>query len=196
MIHAPTKKMASMIPDQITFPAIATDRLNLRPLTYADTDFIFQHFGNPAVARYLLDAPPLSDRSQAEAIIRFYVDAPGKTYNRWGIALKTTGQLIGTCGFHKWDTDHRRAEVGYDLGPTWWGHGYMAEALCAAFEHGFDRLGLHRIDALVAVENERSIRLLRQLGFQIEGMLRDYFYQDGEFHDHFVLALLQNEFTR
>jgi ribosomal-protein-alanine N-acetyltransferase len=54
-------------------------------------------------------------------------------------------------------------------------------------------MGLNRIDALVYVENDRSIRLLQRLGFKQEGMLRDYFYLDGKFHDHYLFALLQRE---
>ena len=178
-----------------TFPSLETSRLHLRLLTAADTDFVFRHFGDPAVAQHLLDEPPLTDIAQAEAIIRFYLEPEGKSYNRWGIALKTNRQLIGTCGFHKWDKAHRRAEVGYDLSPAYWGQGYMAEALQAALQNGFERMELHRIDALVYVENVRSVRLLQKLGFQIEGTLRDYFYQDGVFYDHFVLSLLCGEWS-
>jgi [ribosomal protein S5]-alanine N-acetyltransferase len=185
--------MASI--EHITFPSLATDRLRLRSLTLADTDFVFRHFSDPAVAEHLLDEPPLTDVAQAEAIIRFYLEPEGNTCNRWGIALKDGGQLIGTCGFHKWDKAHRRAEVGYDLSPAYWRQGYMAEALRAVLQHGFDRLGLHRIDALVYVDNARSVGLLQKLGFQIEGTLRDYFCQDGVFYDHFVLSLINSSST-
>ncbi|MBK8051428.1 MAG: GNAT family N-acetyltransferase [Anaerolineales bacterium] len=175
----------------LPFPSLTTPRLGLRPLTLADTDFVFQHFADPLVAKYLMDAPPLTDRAEAEAIIRFYLEPEAKNRNRWGIALGPAGPLIGTCGFHKWDQDHHHAEVGYDLSPEHWGQGYMAEALHAALDCGFARMNLHRVDAMVYVENERSVRLLQKLGFQIEGILRDYFCQDGFFYDHYVLALLK-----
>ena len=175
------------------FPPLETDRLILRPLTLKDTDFVFQHFSDPAVTRYLLDEPPLTERAQAQALIQFYLEPRGKTYNRWGIVRKADDRLIGTCGTHKWDRRHFRAEIGYDLSPNWWGQGYMAEALRAVIQNGFGRMGLNRIDALVYTENGRSIRLLQRLGFQEEGILRDYFCLNGRFYDHCLLSLLQRE---
>ena len=65
-----------------------------------------------------------------------------------------------------------RAEIGYDLNPECWGQGFMAEALVAAINHGIDSMKLNRIDALVYIKNDRSVRLLQRLGFKQEGLLR------------------------
>ncbi|MBI4927328.1 MAG: GNAT family N-acetyltransferase [Anaerolineae bacterium] len=176
-----------------TFPPLETERLFLRSFTFADTDFVFQHFSNPAVAQYLLDEPPLTDIAQAQEIIEFFLEPEGKTYNRWGLFRKADQQCIGSCGFHKWDRRNARAEIGYDLSPDFWGQGLMAEALRAAIAHGFDHMQLNRIDALVYVENERSAKLLQRLGFTQEGVLRDYFCLDGKYYDHFLFSLLQRE---
>ena len=172
---------------------LETERLYLRPLILADTDFVFQHFSNPAVTQYLLDEPPVTEYAQAQAIVQFYLEPAGKSHNRWALGRKADQQIIGTCGYHKWEKPYFRAEMGYDLDSRFWGQGYMTEALRAAIQHGFARLGLNRIDALVYVENHRSLRLLERLGFQCEGRLRDYFCLDGKFYDHFLLALLQRE---
>ena len=101
--------------------------------------------------------------------------------------------MIGTIGFHKWSRAHLRAEIGYDLSPEHWGKGYMGEAARAATDRGFQKMGLHRIDARVYVENQPSIRLLQRLGFKQEGTLRDYFRLSGTFYDHFVFSLLAGE---
>lgn len=69
----------------------------------------------------------------------------------------------------------------------------MMEALRAAISNGFKQMKLNRIDALVYVDNDRSIQLLQKLGFIQEGILRDYFYLDGEIHDHYLFALLYRE---
>lgn len=173
------------------FPPLQTERLTLRPFQADDLDFTYQHFSDPQVAQYLLDEPPVTDTSQAQEIVQFYLDSAGKPYNRWVIVSKADGQRIGTCGFHKWNKSHQRAEIGYDLSPTAWGQGYMQEALHAVIEFGFVQMKLHRIEALVYPENARSLDLLNKLGFKQEGILRDYFYLDGKFYDHVVLSLLK-----
>ena len=175
------------------FPTLETERLILRQMTLEDADFVFQHFGDPAVSRYLMDEPPLTEYARAQEIIQFFCEPEEKTCNRWVMVRKSDHRSIGTCGFHNWDKHYFRAEMGYDLSPSVWGQGYMIEALRAVISSGFEHMRLNRIDALVYIENDRSTQLLRRLGFKQEGVLRDYFYLDGKFYDHYLLALLQRE---
>ena len=153
------------------FPNLETNRLYLRQLMSNDRDFIFQHLSNPKVTEFLMDEPLLTELSQAKGIIDFYKDPESKSRNRWGIVLKDNSQLIGTCGYHKWDKRHFRAEIGYDLSPDFWGEGIMSEALGVVIKNGFETMDLNRIDALVYVKNARSINLLQRLRFQSEGIL-------------------------
>jgi ribosomal-protein-alanine N-acetyltransferase len=175
------------------FPPLETQRLLLRNLTEGDTDFILRHFSDPAVTKYLMDQPPLTEIEGAQEIIQFYQQPEAKKRNRWGIVRKADDKLIGTCGYHNWRQRYCHAEVGYDLSPTCWGQGYITEALGVVIPSGFTRMGLNRIEALVYTGNARSVQLLRNLGFQIEGTLRDYYYLNGMFHDHYLFALLRRD---
>lgn len=175
------------------FPTLETARLLLEPLTASHTDFVFRHFSDPAVTQYLLDEPPVTKYAEAEEIVQFYAEPAGKPYNRWVMIQKSDHQPIGTCGYHKWDKRNLRAEVGYDLSPDFWGQAYMTEALKAVISHGFEKMGLNRIQAVVYVKNNRSIRLLQKLGFAQEGLLRDYYCLDTKFYDHALFSLLQRE---
>jgi len=69
----------------------------------------------------------------------------------------------------------------------------MTEALHAVIQNGFERMKLNRIDALVYIDNPRSFQLLEKLGFKQEGILRDYFYLEGTFYDHYIYSLLRCE---
>jgi len=177
----------------IYFPTLQTDRLTLRLLTMDDIDFIYHHFRDPQVTQYLMDEPPVADYAESRAIINFFLEPECKEQNRWGIIRKADGRLIGTCGYHHWEKSYFRAEIGYDLSPDCWGQGYMTEALRAMIRNGFENLGLNRMDAMVYINNHRSLRLVKKLGFKQEGLLRDYFFLDGKFYDHYLLALLRRE---
>jgi [ribosomal protein S5]-alanine N-acetyltransferase len=71
----------------------------------------------------------------------------------------------------------------------------MFEALTAAIAFAFDVLRLHRIMANYIPGNERSGKLLRRLGFNMEGYARDYLLIDGEWRDHILTALTNAKLT-
>lgn len=82
------------------------------------------------------------------------------------------------------------AILGYGLGAAEQGRGLMAEALEAVLRYGFGELGLHRISANYLPRNERSGRLLRRLGFTVEGYARDYLQIAGRWEDHILTSLV------
>ncbi len=175
------------------FPPLQTERLQLRGLTPNDLEFIFQHFSDPDISRYLHDEEPITTRQEAQAIIDFYIQPGARPYNRWLIVDKSRNLPIGTCGYHNWHQKHFRAEIGYDLGKAYWKHGFMTEAIVAVLECGFKQMELNRIEAAVHPGNHASIRLLQRLNFREEGHLRDYYFHGERFYDSLIFSLLSNE---
>lgn len=89
------------------------------------------------------------------------------------------------------------ATLGYALDEAHVGHGLMHEALEAALDEMFSRhVNLHRVQAAFRPENERSGRVLKRLGFGLEGIARAYLYIDGAWRDHRVMSLTNPRFTR
>jgi [ribosomal protein S5]-alanine N-acetyltransferase len=80
--------------------------------------------------------------------------------------------------------------LGYSLDRLAVGHGIMTEALTAAIELAFGPLRFHRIQANYIPTNERSARVLRRLGFAVEGYARDYIFLGGAWRDHILTARL------
>jgi ribosomal-protein-alanine N-acetyltransferase len=101
--------------------------------------------------------------------------------------------LIGTCGYEVLKRGDKRGEIGCDLSRHCWGQGLMREALRAVIDYSFSGLGLHRIEAYVLADNARARRLLRNLGFRAEGVLRAHRLLRGEYRDAVVLSLLEQE---
>ena len=79
--------------------------------------------------------------------------------------------------------------LGYSIDRRAEGKGLMHEALVAVIAHAFGPLELHRVMANYVPTNERSGRLLRRLGFVVEGYARDYLQLDGEWRDHVLTSL-------
>ena len=62
--------------------------------------------------------------------------------------------------------------------------------LAAALPWVFAHLALHRVRAGYEPVNERSGRLLRRLGFVVEGYARDYIYTGGAWRDQILTSLV------
>ena len=84
--------------------------------------------------------------------------------------------------------------LGYQIDATREGKGLMHEALVAAIRYMFDVKRLHRIQANHLPENRRSAALLARLGFEQEGLSKDYLYIAGAWRDHVLTALTNPEF--
>lgn len=84
--------------------------------------------------------------------------------------------------------------LGFAIDREHEGRGLMHEALAASIDWLFDTLNLHRVQASHRPENERSRRLLERLGFEREGLARDYLFIDGAWRDHVINARLNPRF--
>lgn len=80
--------------------------------------------------------------------------------------------------------------LGYSVDAAHEGKGFASEAVRAAVTWAFDAWRVHRIVAGHMPQNLRSQKLLRGLGFAIEGYARDYLYVGGAWRDHVLNALV------
>lgn len=109
------------------------------------------------------------------------------------VVEKSSGQPIGTCLLFRFEEGSARAELGYVLGRAHWGRGCMREALGALIACAFGRMALRRLEAEVDPCNTSSGRLLLQLGFEKEGLLRQRWVSNGQARDVEIYGLLRHE---
>jgi RimJ/RimL family protein N-acetyltransferase len=86
------------------------------------------------------------------------------------VVVRRTGKLIGACDITR--LSRREADIGYMLARRHWGHGYATELVEAVLTHAFSTLGLSRVTAVVAIDNERSRHVLAKNGFQWQELIR------------------------
>jgi RimJ/RimL family protein N-acetyltransferase len=177
-------------------PTLNTPRLRLRPFAETDTDTIFALQSSARVLRYW-DAPPWTERTQAERFIRVsrQIEQEG-TGARLAIERAADHAFIGWCSLSRWDPVYRSATLTYCLDDAAWGKGFATEAAGALLHWAFDTLDLNRVQAETDTRNTASARVLEKLGFVREGMLREDCIVDGEVSDSWVYGLLRREWTR
>ncbi|GAB3442077.1 hypothetical protein GCM10027570_08990 [Streptomonospora sediminis] len=108
----------------------------------------------------------------------------------------TDGHRIG---FIRWQSKKYvgNYEIGGAVGDErYWDSGCGAEATALVLEHLFHAKNAHRVQFIVGLFNRRTVKMLLNSGIVVEGVLRDYFFLDGEYHDAMVASVLRDEFYR
>jgi RimJ/RimL family protein N-acetyltransferase len=101
---------------------------------------------------------------------------------------------IGAVAFLKHDQVQHKAELRKLVGiPEYRGKGYAHEASQLWVQYGLWGLGLHKIYLNTLNTNLRNIKLNEELGFKVEGILRDEVFIDGKYHDVLRMSLLRQE---
>jgi len=169
------------------FNNIETDRMILKNIGTEDRDFIFRLFSDEVVNRYLFDAEPVSDIQEADEIIAFYLEPEPRFQHRWILVKKTDGSKMGTCGFHCWNQEDGKVEVGYDLKEEYWGKGYMKEAMNEIISFAMNQMRIKEISACIYIDNKRSTHLVEKLGFVLTGSMYQTFRDKDYSHNIYSL---------
>jgi ribosomal-protein-alanine N-acetyltransferase len=96
---------------------------------------------------------------------------------------------VGGIGIRIGQDVHRYvAELGFWLGPEFWGHGIMTEVVPVFVDYCFEKFPLYRIYAEPYANNPASARVLEKAGFVLEGRLRKNAIKDGQLLDSLLYA--------
>lgn len=186
----------SEIFDFSAFPTLTTERLVLRELLPSDAADLFIFRSDPEEQKYNSAAMvALSEAADLIAIVRKAFAAHQQI--QFGLTLRDQNKVIGLLGFNSWDRYHHRAEIGYDLARAYWGQGLAIEAVDVMVRWGFEHMQLHRIDLETIADNTRSVRMVERLGFRLEGVRREYSWEDdGTYHGSAIYGLLRQEYLK
>jgi ribosomal-protein-serine acetyltransferase len=137
--------------------------------------------------------PDYSRETAAEFIARSRRDAAeGKNLT---LGIFRNAVLAGSVGFVSFARHSKRAEIGYWISKHFERQGIITAACRKLIIHGFNSLGLHRIEIRCAVENVRSRAVPERLGFTLEGIIRQSEWRHTKFHDMAVYGLLRSEWN-
>jgi len=153
----------------------------LRPWRGGDLEALLHHANDAQVSRGLRDRFPYPyTRADGEAFLAGRILAPG-TLN---LAIELDGQACGSIGARPGVAERgHTAELGYWLGRTCWGQGWMTRVVACFAPWVMDELRLYRLQAGVLDFNQGSARVLEKNGFLEEGVERCAIYKRGQLHD-------------
>ncbi len=179
-----------------SLPVIETARLTLRRVEEGDYKDIFEYAADPETAKYTsweAHKNIQDSKNLVQFIIKRYRE--NKPAN-WAVILKENRKMIGTCGFISQFPANKRAEIGFVFRKDCCGKGYATEAVKAVLDFGFSTAGYNRIEACCDAENKASARVLEKCGMKSEGILRQYVFSNGGYHDVKNYSILKEEYSQ
>jgi RimJ/RimL family protein N-acetyltransferase len=168
---------------RVRLNALALDDIPTIARWYEDTEFL-----------RLYDARLAHPKSEAE--LRKWLEELEKAENTVTFAVRPLDgdELIGYTELDGILWPHGVSGFSIAIGDRAnWGQGYGYEAARLTLAFAFDELNLHRITATIFRYNERSVALFEKLGFQCEGVFREFLQRDGKRHDMLLYGLLRRE---
>ncbi len=145
-----------------------TPRLRFRQINQQDAEFIFSLYSSPAFRQFVAD----KGFTSAEDARQFIRDTLMAMYRQHSLGLhlverKDDRQAIGICGLIR-RQGLKDVDLGFGYLPEFESKGYGEEAARAALAVAAADLQLPRVVAITLSNNNRSIKLLRKLGFHYE----------------------------
>lgn len=187
-----------MEPDFPTFPTLASKRLILREHENADMTAYFNILSDKATVRYFGKAPLTMFRQAVEELELFHNKFRQGYLIKWALVTNADNEhkYIGSIGAFGFSDPHYRVTISCILDKQYWGMGLAYEALEKVLEYLFEQRQINRVQLYVDPVNLNAVNLFRHLGFQNEGLLREYEFEYGAPVDLYIMSLLKKEWVQ
>lgn len=157
---------------------LITRRLRLRPWTLDDAVAAFGIFGRREIARWLTPAVPrVADSDEMRQLLARWItehEEAGQSMGHWAIEIRHSGVIIGAVSLLPLPPGCTDFEIGWQIAPAAWGHGYGAEAGHAVAHQAFAN-GVPEVFAVARLGNARGAATARRVGMEWVGETDKYY---------------------
>lgn len=167
-----------------------TPRCIIRPLEMSDYDAFIKGYEmcKDAQNRFddgKIDVSALSLEWYIDLLDRRKKEAAADFCYMFHVFNRQTGVSVGYCNIRTiYRGDIQCGEVGYTVFNNYWCGGYGTEIVRGLTEIGFYKLGFHRLEAFVNLDNYASKKVLLKVGYKFEGIREKYLLEDGIWTDN------------
>ena len=172
--------------------ALRGERVYLRPTEPEDADLVSSWYEDARVATIMGDLPISRARRRA----RYASVEPDEDFYRFVICRLEDDVPVGRTDLYDIDKLNGSCGLGIAIGdPALWGQGLGTDALNALLDFAFGQLRMERVWLDTEPTNQRAQAAYRKAGFDVEGVLRRAWYQDGIWKDDLRMAVLRDQWA-
>lgn len=173
----------------------AGNRVLLRRATVADAEQLLAWREEPGMIEHVPGERRTLDQIRAQLAERSGLVIGPKATGAAEWVIEVDGEPAGRIRLTVESRSHKIASIGYGLTANQRGKGVVSSAVRLVTALAFDPAGfdIERVEAIAAVDNLASRRVLAQSGFQFEGILRGYLIIRGRRVDHASYSKLRTD---
>ena len=178
--HAPTRciRAANAYPCEVAL-SLQSDRLLIRDWEEDDADAALEIYGSADVAPWLSPAMErIPDAASMRLVLRAWIEAQPNLVEpagRWAVARHEDGEVVGALVIRLLPPYEEDLEIGWQLRPSAWGHGYATEASLELMRWAFKEAQVDELFAVARPNNRRAIATAKRLGMQWVGETDKYY---------------------
>ncbi len=173
-------------------PVLSARLVTLREPTQQDLPSLLDLLSMSDACHFGLDEP-LTEQAVKGLIERAYRDREAGLGFTYAVTIAATRAVVGLIQVRQLDPLFEGAEWKCTLTPSWRGTGAFLEAARLVGSFTFGRLGAHRLESRVLLQNGRANGALRKIGAVQEGVLRSAVRRGGQYVDQVLWSVLKDD---
>lgn len=171
------------------------DMIKLRALEPSDVELLYKWENDQRIWRVSSTIVPFSKHILNKYIENTHLDIYQTRQLRLMIELHRpehdTQVPIGTVDLFDFDPYHNRAGIGILIADEEYrGKGYASKALTTLLDYTFNTLQLHQVYCNVLTENQPSLTLFKNHGFEIVGNKKEWIKTPKRYLDEYILQCI------
>ncbi|MFH1637085.1 MAG: GNAT family protein [Candidatus Woesearchaeota archaeon] len=166
----------------------------LRPLNMGDLDNMMQWVNDSEIiGNFAVFNKKITREEEQKFLEKIIASENDRTF-----AIETEfGEYLGNVGINQIHWPSKNGRLAIIIGhKDQHGKGYGQSAIMEALRVAFEDYKLHKIWLIVFEENRKARHVYEKCGFKVEGILREEYWQKGEYHNMVRMSILEDEFYK
>jgi ribosomal-protein-serine acetyltransferase len=171
------------------------EELRLRPFQLGDSTGL--HCAVKESLRELKPWMSWATDTYTELTAREYITIARARWNEgtfYAFAITHSEEILGACTLSSIHSIYHFCNLGYWVRTSHRGQGIAGRAAKLAARFAFENLGLIRVEIVVALENQASLRVAEKIGAHDEGILLNRMVIGKSIYDAHMYSLLPSDF--
>jgi RimJ/RimL family protein N-acetyltransferase len=158
---------------------LQSERLVIRDWEEEDAEAALEIYGSADVAQWLSPAiEQVDDVATMRLILQAWIEAQPNFVvpaGRWAVVRQEDNEVVGGLLIRLLPPYEEDLEIGWQLKPSAWGHGYATEASKALMGWAFKVGSIDELFAVARPHNKRAIATADRLGMEWVGETDKYY---------------------